>query len=199
MESVQGEAARLRKRLQHLHLLGLELEGNIDMVTKAKEERVAEIELAMESMQARLEVQLKRKLLALMTQKEALGQEAEMVRGALDGSSGGGRARPGAGRRSVHAVLTSSPRPRPRPLPRSQVERTLQGAEAELSRAAQSDMIERAPALVAAMKDLQARPDFTPVSVDWYGALTYLDSYFEPQAPPGSTPVPVDWYRARPP
>ena len=64
-----------------MELIGLvqEVERNVEGVRAAKDERVREIRNAVELMIARLDSQLKSKLLVLMGQKNSLSQETEQV------------------------------------------------------------------------------------------------------------------------
>ena len=76
---VREEVALLRRRLMELISLGQEVERNVESVRAAKDERVREIRNAVELMIARLDSQLKSKLLTLMGHKNALNQETEQV------------------------------------------------------------------------------------------------------------------------
>jgi len=76
---VREEVALLRRRLMELISLGQEVERNVESVRAAKDERVREIRNAVELMIARLDSQLKTKLLTLMGHKNALNQETEHV------------------------------------------------------------------------------------------------------------------------
>jgi len=76
---VREEVALLRRRLMELISLGQEVERNVESVRAAKDERVREIRNAVELMIARLDSQLKSKLLTLMGHKNALNQETEHV------------------------------------------------------------------------------------------------------------------------
>ena len=59
------------------------MERNVESVRGAKDEKVREIRNAVELMIARLDSQLKQKLLALMSQKNALTQETEQLENLL--------------------------------------------------------------------------------------------------------------------
>merc|ERR1719430_1542016 len=76
---VKEEVALLRRRLMELISLVQEVERNVESVRAAKDERVREIRNAIELMIARLDSQLKAKLLVLMGQKNSLSQETEQV------------------------------------------------------------------------------------------------------------------------
>merc|ERR1719427_780272 len=76
---VREEVALLRRRLLELISLVQEVERNVDSVRAAKDDRVREIRNCVELMIARLDSQLKSKLLVLMGQKNTLGQETEQV------------------------------------------------------------------------------------------------------------------------
>jgi len=76
---VKEEVALLRRRLMELISLVQEVERNVESVRAAKDERVREIRNAVELMIARLDSQLKAKLLVLMGQKNSLSQETEQV------------------------------------------------------------------------------------------------------------------------
>lgn len=60
-----------------------EVERNVEAVRAAKDDRVREIRNAVELMIARLDSQLKQKLLTLMGQKNALSQETEQIENLL--------------------------------------------------------------------------------------------------------------------
>lgn len=78
-EQIQEQIKLLKKR--HAELLGLvqEVERNIESVKGSKDERVREIRNAVELMVARLENQLKNKILTLMNQRNKLSQETESM------------------------------------------------------------------------------------------------------------------------
>lgn len=59
------------------------MEKNVESVRSAKDERVREIRNAVESMIARLDSQLKAKLITLMGQKNLLTQETEQLEAIL--------------------------------------------------------------------------------------------------------------------
>lgn len=63
---VNEEVAKLRRRLMELISLVQEVERNVEAVRNAKDERVREIRNAVEMMIARLDTQLKNKLITLM-------------------------------------------------------------------------------------------------------------------------------------
>lgn len=77
VELVRSEAIALRKRLKELTSLMHQVETNVEAVTKGKEERAVELAAAVEQMQARLDMQLKNKLLTLLSYKGALVEEIE--------------------------------------------------------------------------------------------------------------------------
>jgi tripartite motif-containing protein 37 len=77
VELVRGEAIALRKRLKELTCMMHQVETNVEAVTKAKEERAVELSAAVEQMQARLDMQLKNKLLTLLSYKGSLVEEIE--------------------------------------------------------------------------------------------------------------------------
>ncbi|XP_045119065.1 E3 ubiquitin-protein ligase TRIM37-like isoform X3 [Portunus trituberculatus] len=76
---IREEVAQLRRRLHELVSLVQEVERNVESVRAAKDERVREIRNAVELMIARLDSQLKSKLLTLMGQKNSLTQETEQL------------------------------------------------------------------------------------------------------------------------
>nr|CAI5829570.1 unnamed protein product [Callosobruchus analis] len=76
---IKDEVAQLRRRLMELLSIVQEVERNVDLVRSAKDERVREIRNAVELMIARLDTQLKTKLLSLMGQKDSLTQETEQL------------------------------------------------------------------------------------------------------------------------
>ena len=59
------------------------MERNVESVRAAKDEKVREIRNAVELMIARLDSQLKQKLLTLMGQKNSLAQETEQIENLL--------------------------------------------------------------------------------------------------------------------
>lgn len=87
-KKVVEELEQLRRR--HVELISLvqDVERNIESVKNAKDERVREIRNAVELMIARLESQLKSKLLTLMGQRNRLTQEAELWQSVLEKVSG---------------------------------------------------------------------------------------------------------------
>ncbi|XP_055242714.1 E3 ubiquitin-protein ligase TRIM37 isoform X3 [Gorilla gorilla gorilla] len=80
---VNEEVAKLRRRLMELISLVQEVERNVEAVRNAKDERVREIRNAVEMMIARLDTQLKNKLITLMGQKTSLTQETELLESLL--------------------------------------------------------------------------------------------------------------------
>ncbi|XP_045474703.1 uncharacterized protein LOC123680709 isoform X2 [Harmonia axyridis] len=76
---IKDEVAQLRRRLMELISIVQEVERNVESVRSAKDERVREIRNAVELMIARLDSQLKTKLLTLMGQKDSLTQETEQL------------------------------------------------------------------------------------------------------------------------
>ncbi|XP_022185884.2 E3 ubiquitin-protein ligase TRIM37 [Nilaparvata lugens] len=80
---IRDEAAQLRRRLIELVSLSQDVERNVESVRVAKDERVREIRNAVELMIARLDAQLKAKLLVLMGQKSSLIQETEQLEALL--------------------------------------------------------------------------------------------------------------------
>ncbi|XP_022108333.1 E3 ubiquitin-protein ligase TRIM37-like isoform X2 [Acanthaster planci] len=83
VSQITEEVAALRRRLMELISLVQEIERNVESVRTAKDERVREIRNAVEMMIARLESQLKIKLLTLMGQKNSLTQETELLESLL--------------------------------------------------------------------------------------------------------------------
>ncbi|XP_074869587.1 E3 ubiquitin-protein ligase TRIM37 isoform X2 [Carettochelys insculpta] len=81
--NVNEEVAKLRRRLMELISLVQEVERNVEAVRSAKDERVREIRNAVEMMIARLDTQLKNKLITLMGQKTSLTQETELLESLL--------------------------------------------------------------------------------------------------------------------
>ncbi|KAM9348205.1 E3 ubiquitin-protein ligase TRIM37 [Symphorus nematophorus] len=80
---VKEEVSKLRRRLMELISLVQEVERNVEAVRGAKDERVREIRNAVEMMIARLDNQLKNKLITLMGQKTSLTQETELLESLL--------------------------------------------------------------------------------------------------------------------
>lgn len=80
---INNEVSQLQKR--HVELISIvqEVERNVESVKRAKDERVREIRNAVELMIARLESQLKSKLLTLMGQRNQLTQETELLESLL--------------------------------------------------------------------------------------------------------------------
>ena len=76
---VREEVALLRRRLMELISQVQEVERNVENVRSAKDDRVREIRNCVELMIARLDSQLKSKLLVLMGQKNTLSQETEQI------------------------------------------------------------------------------------------------------------------------
>ncbi|CAG9759485.1 unnamed protein product [Ceutorhynchus assimilis] len=79
VNQINDEVAQLRKRLMELISIVQEVERNVESVRSAKDDRVREIKNAVELMIARLDSQLKTKLLTLMGQKDTLTQETEQL------------------------------------------------------------------------------------------------------------------------
>lgn len=80
---IKEEVSHLRRRLMELISLVQEVERNVESVRIAKDERVHEIRNAVESMIARLDSQLKNKLLTLMGQKTSVTKETEQLESLL--------------------------------------------------------------------------------------------------------------------
>ncbi|XP_043281811.1 uncharacterized protein [Venturia canescens] len=80
---IKGEVGQLKRRLTELISLVQEVERNVESVRAAKDERVREIRNAVELMIARLDSQLKAKLLTLMGQKNSLTLETEQLEALL--------------------------------------------------------------------------------------------------------------------
>ncbi|XP_015510377.1 uncharacterized protein LOC107217383 isoform X2 [Neodiprion lecontei] len=80
---IKDEVGQLKRRLMELISLVQEVERNVESVRAAKDERVREIRNAVELMIARLDSQLKAKLLTLMGQKNSLTQETEQLEALL--------------------------------------------------------------------------------------------------------------------
>ncbi|XP_069134745.1 E3 ubiquitin-protein ligase TRIM37-like [Argopecten irradians] len=79
VKKVTEELNQLKRRNVELISLVQDVERNIESVKTAKDERVREIRNAVELMIARLESQLKSKLLTLMGQRGQLTQETELL------------------------------------------------------------------------------------------------------------------------
>ncbi|XP_011634045.1 uncharacterized protein LOC105425136 [Pogonomyrmex barbatus] len=80
---IKAEVGQLNRRLMELISLVQEVERNVESVRAAKDERVREIRNAIELMIARLDSQLKAKLLTLMGQKNSLTLETEQLEALL--------------------------------------------------------------------------------------------------------------------
>jgi tripartite motif-containing protein 37 len=78
-EQIVAEVSQLKRR--HIDVVNLvqDVERNIDSVKNGKDERVREIRNAVELMVARLETQLKTKVIDLMNQRNLLAQESESI------------------------------------------------------------------------------------------------------------------------
>ncbi|XP_017882456.1 E3 ubiquitin-protein ligase TRIM37-like isoform X2 [Ceratina calcarata] len=80
---IKAEVGQLKRRLMELISLVQDVERNVESVRAAKDERVREIRNAVELMIARLDSQLKAKLLTLMGQKNSLTLETEQLEALL--------------------------------------------------------------------------------------------------------------------
>ena len=80
---IREEVNLLRRRLMELISLVQDVENNVEVIRAAKDDRVREIRNAVELMIARLDSQLKQKLLTLMAQKNSLSQETEQIENLL--------------------------------------------------------------------------------------------------------------------
>lgn len=78
-ERITDQIKTLKGRHVELVSLVQEVERNIESIKNAKDERVREIRNAVELMVARLENQLKNKILTLMSQRNKLSQETESM------------------------------------------------------------------------------------------------------------------------
>ncbi|XP_029826213.3 E3 ubiquitin-protein ligase TRIM37 [Ixodes scapularis] len=76
---VREQVGAMRRRLHHLLGLVAQVERSVEAVRQAKDLRVHEIRNAVEHMIARLDAQLKGRLLSLVAQKNALTQETEQL------------------------------------------------------------------------------------------------------------------------
>ncbi|XP_012540959.2 uncharacterized protein LOC105839299 [Monomorium pharaonis] len=83
VSEIKAEVGQLNRRLMELISLVQEVERNVESVRAAKDERVREIRNAIELMIARLDSQLKAKLLTLMGQKNSLTLETEQLEALL--------------------------------------------------------------------------------------------------------------------
>nr|CAB3267241.1 ZF(Bbox/RING)-2 zinc finger protein [Phallusia mammillata] len=83
LSQISDEEVGLKRRLTELISLVQDVERNVESVRSAKDERVREIRNAVEMMIARLDGQLKSKLITLMGQKNQLTQETEMLESVL--------------------------------------------------------------------------------------------------------------------
>ncbi|XP_041349758.1 E3 ubiquitin-protein ligase TRIM37-like [Gigantopelta aegis] len=79
VKKITAEMVHLKRRHIEMISVSQEVERNIEMVRSAKDERVREIRNAVEMMIARLESQLKGKLLMLMGQRNQMTQETELL------------------------------------------------------------------------------------------------------------------------
>ncbi|XP_058794150.1 E3 ubiquitin-protein ligase TRIM37-like [Phymastichus coffea] len=83
VNQIKSEIGQLKRRLVELITIVQEVERNVESVRSAKDERVREIRNAVELMIARLDAQLKSKLLTLMGQKNLLTLETEQLEALL--------------------------------------------------------------------------------------------------------------------
>ncbi|CAN7984830.1 unnamed protein product, partial [Ixodes hexagonus] len=79
VSQVREQVGAMRRRLVHLLGLVAQVERSVEAVRQAKDLRVHEIRNAVEHMIARLDAQLKGRLLSLVAQKNALTQETEQL------------------------------------------------------------------------------------------------------------------------
>ncbi|KNC54558.1 uncharacterized protein AMSG_10408 [Thecamonas trahens ATCC 50062] len=80
---IRVETNALSERLERLRAAIAGIDENIEEVTRAKEERMLEIRDAVDQMYARLEAELKTKLLALLAQKGSMAEELELISSVL--------------------------------------------------------------------------------------------------------------------
>ncbi|CAH1404780.1 unnamed protein product [Nezara viridula] len=83
MTQIKEELSGLRRRLMELLSLMQDVDRNVESVRNAKDERVREIRNAVELMVARLDTQLKAKLVSLISHKTLLSSEIENVESVL--------------------------------------------------------------------------------------------------------------------
>lgn len=76
---IKKEAQGLKKRLKELTKHMNDVQRTIEKVTKAKEDKSKEIENFVENIQAKLNTQLKNKLLALLSQRGSMQDEIEQL------------------------------------------------------------------------------------------------------------------------
>ena len=80
---IREGTSQLRRRLLEITNLIQDVERNVEMVRSAKDEKVSEIRHAVELIVARLDCQLRNKLLSLVAQKNVLTQETEHLEALL--------------------------------------------------------------------------------------------------------------------
>lgn len=147
VNQINEEVAQLRRRLVELISLVQDVEKNVESVRAAKDEKVREIRNAVELIVARLDSQLKSKLLTLMGQKNSLTQETE------------------------------------------QLESLLQELEQKLQVSSKSELINKSPELLHAIKQVHRKPmasfvtapvpaDFTSEIVPHYDSSTFVMNNF---------------------
>jgi len=78
-EVIKKEAMGLKKRLKELTKHMNDVQGTIEKVTKAKEDKCKEIDNFVENIQAKLNQQLKNKLLTLLSQRGSMQDEIEQL------------------------------------------------------------------------------------------------------------------------
>ena len=74
---IKKEAIGLKKRLKELAKHTNDVQLSIEKVTRAKEDKCKEIENFVENIQAKLNTQLKNKLLTLLSQRQSMQDEIE--------------------------------------------------------------------------------------------------------------------------
>lgn len=74
---IKNEAIGLKKRLKELTKYMNDVQASIEKVTRAKEDKCKEIENFVENIQAKLNTQLKNKLLTLLSQRQSMQDEIE--------------------------------------------------------------------------------------------------------------------------
>lgn len=81
--AINDEAAQLHARVKTLLALTEGVERQIEAVTRAKEERSAETKAAADQMQARLDAQLRARLVALLSHKRSMTDELDLLESML--------------------------------------------------------------------------------------------------------------------
>ncbi|KAF3840677.1 hypothetical protein F7725_006539 [Dissostichus mawsoni] len=170
---VKDEVAKLRRRLMELISLVQEVERNVEAVRGAKDERVREIRNAVEMMIARLDNQLKNKLITLMGKTGGHVTVTEQLGGVCQKTS-----------------LTQET---------ELLESLLQEVEHQLHSCSKSELISKSPEILLMFQQVHRKPmqsfvttpvppDFTSELVPAYDSSTFVLVNFRQRADPVYSP-----------